>query len=179
MISSRLDIGWQHTCFVGLFILDVLTYFSHSAWMAYRQFDNLNAINNLALEIAFLSFCNWKKFFGLWWRFFYFSFNLITRTASSSQTTSRLELDSMMGDSKASRQPIFNSSGLILLITSLANLFPTSGALWSTYFWNLLIPRRVCWHHRRMLSISFHFIWILALYRFDEALLYRPIICAA
>jgi hypothetical protein len=30
-----------------------------------------------------------------------------------------------------------------------------------------------------MLSISFHFIWILALYRFDEALLYRPIICAA
>jgi hypothetical protein len=24
--------------------------------------------------------------------------------------------------------------------------------------------------------ISFHFIWILALYRFDEALLYRPII---
>ena len=89
---------------------------------------------------------------------FYFSFNLITRTASSSQTTSRLELDSMMGDSKASRQPIFNSSGLILLITSLANLFPTSGALWSTYFWNLLIPRRVSWHHRRMLSISFHFI---------------------
>jgi hypothetical protein len=65
---------------------------------------------------------------------FLFQLQLITRTASSSQTTSRLELDSMMGDSKASRQPIFNSSGLILLITSLANLFPTSGALWSTYF---------------------------------------------
>jgi len=75
-----------------------------------------------------------EKILWLMMTVFYFSFNLITRTASSSQTTSRLELDSMMGDSKASRQPIFNSSGLILLITSLANLFPTSGALWSTYF---------------------------------------------